>query len=306
MILLSGAGGVVGRSLRERLVAAGHDVLALTHCNVFTSSAGEIGLDLEDAAQCGKLIEYAGNCSALIHLAGRINIELTSTSNMEQPPRASARRFADIYQSNVVMTARMLEVATEAAIPHVIFASSQTVYGLPATTTVVEESPLSPLEYYAASKVACETALALWARGQGRKATVLRFPGIWGESRQTGIVYGLCRQAIEKRRVTVGCEYPLPLDVLHHDDVTQAFEAALTRVEGGWRAYNIATGEVCSLARLANEVAALVPNCVVETFGVVQPDLALDASRAAKELGWRAESRSYRLARFIEHVRSEA
>ena len=55
-----------------------------------------------------------------------------------------------------------------------IFASSQTVYGLPETIPVHENTPLRPLEPYAASKVAAESVLRA-KTNDGLAVTVLRF-----------------------------------------------------------------------------------------------------------------------------------
>lgn len=305
MIVITGAGGLVGRTLCQHLRTAGYPVLALIRGAVFTVAPGEITLDLMEPAHYDLLLDHCAGCSAIIHLAGRIQIEFgpATEAGIGPEPCATAPRFAGVYEGNVVMTARLLELALMVNVPHVVFASSQTVYGLPMTARCVESSPLAPLEHYAASKVACETMLALWARGQNRKVTVLRFPGVWTETRSTGLVRTLCQQALEQSRVRVGADYPLPLDILHAEDLVAAFRAGLDRPGDGWRAYNISTGELCSLTRLGEDVAGLIPGCVVESFGVPQPDILLDSSRAAIELGWRAQPRRARLARFIDHLR---
>lgn len=303
MIVVTGATGFVGQAVRERLNEAGHDVLALTHGESFQPGHGEVSLDLNDPRHYEPLRNYCEAAGTLIHLAGLIPVALGPGTDGDHRPRAMAQDFSGVYQSNVVMTARLLGFALSVGIRHVVFASSQSVYGLPSATVVTEDTPPAPLEHYAASKVACETTLALWARGHGRKATILRFPGVWGEGRRDGVVHALCRAAIGNGRLRVGAGYPLPFDVVHRADVAAAFVAALDRPGDGCRVYNVATGELCSLTRLAQDVAEIVPGCRVETFGVAQPDIALDAARAATELGWRARPRRERLAEYIGHLR---
>lgn len=304
MIVITGAAGFVGQAVRKRLSDAGHKVLALTHGDSFEASDGEVSLDLNHSQHVEQLKRHGAGGQTLIHLAGLIPVALSASMDSDSRPRATALEFAEIYRSNVVMTARLLEFALSVGIRHVVFASSQTVYGLPSTAVVTEDTPLAPLEHYAASKVACETALALWARGHDRKVTILRFPGVWGEGRNNGVVHTFCREAAGgSGHLRVGAEYPLPFDVVHRTDVAAAFEAALERPGEGCRAYNVATGEPCSLTRLAQDVAELVPGCRVETFGVAQPDITLNAARAATEFGWRARPRRERLAQYIEHLR---
>lgn len=303
MIVLTGATGFVGQAVRERLNEAGHDVLALTHGESFQAGHGEVSLDLNDPRHYELLKNHCEAADTLIHLAGLIPVALGPGADGDHRPRATAQDFSGVYQSNVVMTARLLEFALSVGIRHVVFASSQAVYGLPSTTVVTEDTPPAPLEHYAASKVACETMLALWARGHGRKVTILRFPGVWGEGRRDGVVHALCRAAVGNGRLRVGAGHPLPFDIVHRADVAAAFAAALDRPGDGCRIYNVATGEPCSLTRLAQDVVEIVPGCRVETFGVVQPDIALDAARAATEIGWRARPRRVRLAAYIEYLR---
>jgi len=300
MIIITGAGGYVGRALSKQLSAAGYDLLLLTHGGSFAVvGPRRISLDLDDPEHCERLAAHCEGASTLIHLAGEVRIELAAGEDPESPPRASAKRFASVYRSNVVMTARLLELVSRTEVRHVVFASSQTVYGLPEVVPVAEDSPLAPLEHYAASKVACETLLALWARGHGRRATVLRFPGVWGGERRSGLVHSLCEQAMTRSSVRAGAEYQLPLDILHCDDVVMAFQAALEHATAQWRIYNIATGEPCSLTRLAEEVASLVSGCKVEHFGVPQLEIAMDVRRAADELGWKARPRRERLTALL-------
>lgn len=303
MIVVTGAAGFVGRAVHARLNDAGHAVLALTHGGSFQPGEGEVSLDLNDPRHYASLGHYCRAADTLVHLAGLMPVTLAPGDDGDHRPRAAAQDFSGIYQSNVVMTARLLEFALSVGIRHVVFASSQAVYGLPSTTVVTEDTPSAPLEHYAASKVAGEIMLALWARGHGRKVTILRFPGVWGEGRDNGVVRALCRQAIGDGQLRVGAEYPLPFDVIHREDVAAAFKAALGRPGENCRTYNVATGEPCSLTRLAQDVAELVPRCRVETFGVPQPDIVLNSTRAAAELGWRARPRRERLAEYIEHLR---
>lgn len=296
----------MGRSVKRQLVASGRKVLSLSHANEFNVLPDGISLDLTNDRHYEQLADYSKGCEGLIHLAGRVEINLGASVDDNVAPRAIANSAHEIYQYNVVMTARVAEFALTAEIPHILLASSQTVYGLPLTDIVTENAPLVPLEYYAASKIACEAMLNLWARGNARKATVLRFPGIWGPQRRSGLVHTLCKQAVEMKAITIGADYPLPLDVLHCDDVAAAFDAAIDRPGTGFREYNVGTGEFCSLDCLAADIADLVPGCTIRRSGVTQPLIALDVRRATDELNWRARPRKERLANHIELMRQGA
>jgi len=183
---------------------------------------------------------------------------------------------------------------------HLVFASSQTVYGMPGTEIITEESPCAPLEHYAASKVCCEKLLQIGVR-QGIAVTVLRLPGIYSEERRDGVVYGFCKSALQKRKINVRADFPLPIDVIHIDDVIGAIEKTIYFGGLQWNCLNISTGEACSLNILADSIAELIPGCEVNFSGVTQPIVCMDSSKAHSALGWRAVSRRERLSTMIKN-----
>ena len=208
-----------------------------------------------------------------------------------------------LYKANVLPAAALADYCVSKRIP-MIFASSQTVYGLPETIPVDENTPLRPLEPYAASKVAAEAVLRE-KTNDGLAVTVLRFPGVYGGDRRSGAVFAMARAALQHGRIRVVAEFPLPFDVLHVDDVVSGILAALDRPASGWRCFNLGSGEPCSLTLLAESIAALVPGCVVERPTIAQPvvQMATDAARAT--LGWTALPRAERLRSLLNELRTE-
>jgi UDP-glucose 4-epimerase len=304
MILVTGAGGFVGSNLVSHLVSSQFDVLPLYHSDQVSTRNNQWEADLTREDHIEELKRTKRNFNSVVHLAGYVEIALRA--NKQDPyaaPIPGKENISRIYMCNVGITANVLDLCLGLGVEHIVFASSQTIYGMPTTGAFTEDSPYAPLEHYANSKVCCERLLQVGSR-QGISVTMLRFPGVYSEKRQNGVVYEFCKDAVFEKRIIVNAELPLPLDVIHLDDVLNALKRAVQHNrKAGWLSLNIATGEPCSLNLLADAVAELVPGCVVEYSEVPQPIVEMDPSRAYEVLGWRAEPREERLAVMVEHVR---
>ena len=170
-ILVTGAGGFVGRHLVGKLLAAGHDVVA-------TDASGEgippgaravIG-DLGDAAL--RRTAIAGGCDAVVHLA------TVPGGSAEADPAASRRINIDAMYD--------LMEAAGAARPGVrfVYASSIAVYGAPLPSAGVDDAtPLSPRMIYGGHKAMMETAVAMLSNRGVIDGVSLRLSGILARPR---------------------------------------------------------------------------------------------------------------------------
>jgi nucleoside-diphosphate-sugar epimerase len=294
MILVTGAKGFLGTHLVRKLRAAGQDVVALERAAEPRAERETWFADLSNAKHLEFLAASAkAKPEAVVHLAGRIDIALRPEQRQD---------VAALNAANVAATENLLAYCARVGAKHLIYSSSQTVYGMPDPGPITESSPCRPLEHYAKTKLEAENLLK---RGpdEGVAVTVLRIPGLYSESRAQGAVYQFCLSAARAHLVRVQAEIPIPFDVLHVDDAAAAIEAAIKKGGSGWSCYNVATGEPCSLELLAEAVATLVPGCRLEKTGVPQPIVLMDSKKAARELGWTAVARSQRLAAMLEHIR---
>jgi len=172
---------------------------------------------------------------------------------------------------------------------------------MPQEDALTEESCCQPLEHYAASKLCNEILLEVASR-QGIKVTILRFPGVYGEERKSGVVYKFCKSALIDKKINVVTEFPLPIDVIHIHDVVEAFIKALHHRGGAFTCLNISTGEPCNLNILAVSIAKLVPGCEVQHGYVFQPIVNMQPSQANILLGWKAMPRKVRLQEMLNSI----
>lgn len=299
-ILITGAAGYLGRHLRPALQERGYYVIPLynwprephvRHYDAPFEKAWFANL----ANGFGKLMNEEPP-DTVVHLAGRVDISLKpNPAGAHLPPIPGEQDVVSLYRDNVLTTANVVDYCLKVGVKHLIFASSQTVYGMPGVQWVDESTECKPLEHYAASKLAAENVVRMAAH-QGLRVTILRLPGVYGGDRTSGIVYNLIRSAVRDGILWLDMPYPLPIDVLHVDDVVGAITKAVQRKSWREEIIQLGSGEPCSLEILADEVAGIVPGCEVVKRCVPQPVLNLNIELAHYHLGWEPMLRKARLA----------
>jgi nucleoside-diphosphate-sugar epimerase len=163
-ILITGAGGFVGREIVRRLVAQGRDVVAMdTVPDGIPAGARVVAGDLGDAAV--RAAALGAGVEAVIHLA-------TVPGGAAEADPAASRRI------NVDAMYDLLLEAAALGRPRFVYASSIAVYGDPLPAHVDDATPLSPRMIYGAHKAMMEHAVALFTNRGAIAGVTVRLPGI--------------------------------------------------------------------------------------------------------------------------------
>ncbi|MBV7407743.1 NAD(P)-dependent oxidoreductase [Maritimibacter sp. DP1N21-5] len=169
-ILFTGGSGKAGKHAVRYLVETGHRVLNVDLKPLDMEGVETRHVDLTDPGQVmDTVLNYVGldeldlpekpGFDAVVHFAAVPRILVTSD--------------AECYRTNTLATYNVLEAAVRAGVRKVIFASSETTYGIcfaqgemkPAYIPIDEEHPTVPHDSYAMSKVVNEaTARSFQAR----------------------------------------------------------------------------------------------------------------------------------------------
>ena len=112
-VLVTGAGGFVGRPLAAGLVAAGFDVVGWTGRT--SSQANTLPVDLLDTRSVRRAMEAAGGVQTVVHLA--------ALAHGQHPPKSET-----VVSANVRMVENIL-AAIPTSVDHLIGFSSVAVYG---------------------------------------------------------------------------------------------------------------------------------------------------------------------------------
>jgi D-erythronate 2-dehydrogenase len=177
-ILITGAAGMIGRKLIERLTVDRAlngqpiekltllDVVAPTRPAGFSDHVKTRTGDLADPAIAAKAISERPD--VIFHLAGVVSGE--AEVNLEKG-----------YHVNLDGTRALLEAiraAGDGYKPRVVFTSSIAVFGAPFPHAIPDDFHLTPLTSYGAQKVMCEQMLADYTRKGILEGVGIRLPSI--------------------------------------------------------------------------------------------------------------------------------
>ena len=181
-IVVTGGSGKAGRWTVEHLRDAGHDVLNVDWKHDGSDHGLCLVTDLSDPGQC---YDALAGAEAVIHLAAI--------------PAPELRPAAETFRINTLSTYNVFAAAEAHSMARVVYASSETVLGLPFDeppefAPVDETHPPRPETSYALAKLAGEVMAQQFARRTGVAHVGLRisnimeppdyqaFPGYWDDA----------------------------------------------------------------------------------------------------------------------------
>jgi nucleoside-diphosphate-sugar epimerase len=165
-IIVTGAGGFVGRQLVARLLAEGRSVVGMdTVANGIPDGARVVSGDIGSPEVRAEA--FRNGCSALVHLA-------TVPGGAAEAYPAASRRI------NIDAMYDLLEAAKAAGEqPRIVYASSIAVFGEPLPKTGVnDETPIAPKMIYGGHKAMMELAVSMMHQRGEIEGISVRLPGI--------------------------------------------------------------------------------------------------------------------------------
>jgi len=311
-ILVTGGAGFIGSHTCVELLGAGYNVVVLDNlCNSSEESLRRVQeitgkelvfakADLLDAGAVDAVFD-AHRFDAVIHFAA-----LKAVGESTQVPL----RY---YHNNLTGTIILLETMKRHGVRDVVFSSSATVYGDPASVPITEDFPLGATNPYGRTKQMMEQVFRdVAAAEKGWRIVLLRYfnpvgaheSGRIGEDPR-GIPNNLMPYVMQvavgrlKKLSVFGNDWPTPdgtgvRDYIHVMDLAAAHVAALRALAQakGCLALNLGTGKgysVLEIVKAAEEATGKKIPC--EITARRPGDIAAcwaDPSRAAQVLGWRA------------------
>lgn len=314
-VLVTGGAGYIGSHTCIVLLEQGYDVVIVDNlCN-----SKKVAVDRIEELSGKKVAFYQydvcceesmrevfkkENVDAVIHFAG-----LKAVGESVSIP-------LEYYRNNLESTLTLLKVMEEFEVKNLVFSSSATVYGDPASVPILESFPTgATTNPYGSTKVMIERILTDYAQANpGFNPILLRYfnpvgahiSGRIGED-PNGIPNNLtpyiAQTAVGKReKVHVfGNDYPTPdgtgvRDYIHVVDLAEGHAAALKLFEKGncgLKIYNLGTGKGCSVLEMIRAFSKAVGKEIPYVIDGRRPgDIAecyADCTKAYEELGWKAK-----------------
>lgn len=238
-VVITGAGGFVGRELVSLLARSGYCGVATGRRPPEAMPAG-FQSAARDAVLDGSLTVQA--IDAVVHLEVKHHV-------ISPDPRA----VAEINAVNIGGTRTWLDWAAARAIPRFVFASSVKAVRAEAGDTLETAMP-EALDPYGRSKAEAEDAVREWvAADSQRGAVILRFAPVYGPG-NTANLADFARQVLRGRPCFVG-HGQTQKSVVSLRNATAAIEWALHNSEDGCPVYNVSDRVAHSIGELATMIA---------------------------------------------------
>ena len=163
----------------------------------------------------GVMDDLARGADIVVHLAAQAGV------------RYSIDAPESYVTANLVGTFRVLEAARHAATPHLVMASTSSVYGANRDMPFVEEAKAdSPMSFYAATKKAGEAMAHSYAHLYDIPITMLRFFTVYGPwGRPDMALFKFTAAMLEGREIDVYGQGEMYRDFSYVDDIVAAIRA---------------------------------------------------------------------------------
>ncbi|MCF7355040.1 UDP-glucose 4-epimerase GalE [Vibrio sp. CK2-1] len=225
----------------------------------------------------------------------------------------SVEKPLEYYDTNVHGTLVLVDAMREAGVKSLIFSSSATVYGDPASVPILEDFPTSATNPYGRSKLIVEECLTDFQKANPDwSITLLRYfnpvgshpSGELGEDPQgipNNLMPFVSQVAVGRREFlsVFGGDYPTPdgtgvRDYIHVMDLSDGHLAALKHVgsKQGLHIYNLGTGNGNSVLEMVNAFEKAsgkkVPYKIVDRRPGDIAECWADPAKAEADLQWKA------------------
>lgn len=288
-VLVTGATGEIGSPLVERIVSASDTnkvYLIGRHIKRSTTISdliekGRIKFfkcDLRSPKAVSKIRNYLINeeIDVLIHLASHIS---TSKDVIKDAP--------DAIQLNILGSVHLLSCLPP-TIKHIIYSSSDSVYGVPPILPVDEKCPTNPFHIYGASKLATEKYLQIFAENNDVPLSILRISSVYGPNTpKHRAISTFITNVLQGKPPVVRGDGNTTRDFIHVDDVLQAIILSIKHGANG--VFNIGTGEGQTIGNVAEYIIELAGKKLKPIYlgGKNDHSFVFDISLAQKKLGFK-------------------
>ena len=235
-VLVTGGAGYIGSHAVLALQDAGWPVAVIDNLTTGFRFAvpGNIPFyegDIADRDLLARIIAEQ-NIGAIMHFAGSVVVPESVTDPLKY------------YQNNTAKTCALIASAVAGGVPHFIFSSTASTYGIPEVSPIAEDTPQRPVNPYGMSKLMIETMLKDVAAAHPLNFCALRYFNVAGadplgrSGQSTAGATHLIKVAVEaalgkRGNVEVfGTDFATPdgtglRDYIHVSDLAQAHILAL-------------------------------------------------------------------------------
>ncbi len=329
-ILVTGAAGFIGFHLAKRLLDDGHTVVGLDNLNAYYDPKLKesrlallapypgfsfLRMDLADETGMARLFRDQA-FDRVLHLAAQAGV------------RYSIDKPLAYVTSNLTGFAHILEGCRHQQTPHLVYASSSSVYGLnSALPFSVHHNVDHPISLYAATKKANELMAHTYAHLYQRPATGLRFFTVYGPwGRPDMAPFKFTKAILEGKPIDVYNHGNMERDFTYVDDIVEGIVRVMNHIPAGnpawsgdhpdpasspapYRLYNIGNQSPVKLAYFIACIEKATGRKAIQNMLPIQPGdvpaTCADVSDLTRDVGFNpATPIEVGLQRFVDWYRS--
>ncbi len=293
-VLVTGANGLLGAHIVEKLLKANANVFALAldidhnsyyQRNVDKSQFREYLVDINDSLGLERVVSQV-QPEIIIHLAAETQVK-TGFLN----PKLT-------FTTNVMGTLNLLEIIRNSSenVEQIVVASTDKVYGEAKVLPYTEETELRAHGPYDTSKACMDLMCQSFANTYDLPVTILRAGNIYGpgDLNWDRIIPGVCRWLLQNEQPILRSTGEMIRDYIYVEDVALAYLYAGAPRErtNNLSIFNVSSNNPMKVMQLYEKLCVLLVNQHVEPLirqGNV-PEIAeqrLDSSLIYNQLGWK-------------------
>jgi nucleoside-diphosphate-sugar epimerase len=294
--LVTGAAGFIAARVAEMLLDGGHTVVGVDNLNDaydvrikhwrLNRLTGRAGftfhvLDISDRNAVAGLSAESSGFDAIINLAARAGV------------RPSLKDPWVYYESNVMGTLNLLDLARSQGVPKFVIASTSSIYGanapLPTPETYDSNHPIQP---YAASKKAAEVLCYTYHMQYQIDVSVVRYFTVYGPAGRPDLaIFRFVQWVSEGRPVRINGDGEQSRGFTYIDDIARGTILALQPL--GYEIINLGGHETITINNLVVLVEELAGRKAQVVHGPANPADMLanwaNVEKARQRLGWQPQ-----------------
>ena len=292
-VLVTGAAGFIGSHLTEALLKRGDHVVALDNFDTYYDPGRKRAniasfrnhshlafheADIRDANKMQRIVAEA-RPDVIAHLAAMGSV------------RYSIGRAPLYVDVNLRGTVNLLEAARGDGVPHFVFASTSSVYGMTSRIPFEEGDPCNhPLAPYPATKKACEVIGYTYHNLHKLNFTALRFFNVYGpRSRPDMMPFIVTHRIVNNREIQLFDAGQMKRDWTYIGDIIAGVMAAIDRPVG-YEIINLGRGEPVLMTDFVDIIESLVGKRAILSTPPAPPSepkiTFADTSKARNLLGY--------------------
>ena len=248
VVLVTGAGGFIGRFVVKSFARLGWQVVALSRRRI--DGAEELSGSANTIFVRSDLTSYENLVHVLNEFRPSACLHLAAPSSVP----ASFQETPDDFTSHILPFMNLLEAVRRTGnAAKVVLVSSAAVYGNPSVLPIQEEQGTSPLSPYGYHKVHQELLLDQYRSLHGVRGCKARIFSTYGIGLRRLAVWDITRKALSGDHTLYGTGRE-SRDYLHADDVAQALLCIVENAAFDGEPINVAAGCEVPIVELAETI----------------------------------------------------